>query len=84
MNIKIGQEIMHGGELFTIVDINHRQTPKGKVLHIMAYDPARADEEDQKRHKVEETNNNMLNMFKHLSEGKGGLGGFIFPPGEGE
>jgi hypothetical protein len=47
----------------------------GVELFIRAYDPNRADLEQQKKMKVDQTANNFLDLIKKVSEGP--LGGFM-------
>jgi len=75
MKIKIGDEFEHGGERFTIVNINHEQTVEGNILLVRAFDPDMANREQQKAIKVEQTQYSIVDMIKKISEGgSGGIG----------
>lgn len=79
MKIKIGETIEHGGQDFVVVDIKHHASMDGMALHILAYDPDMANKEQQKAIKIDQTNQNVIDMLKKLTEGGGlNLGGIGF------
>jgi len=74
MDVKIGQQIEHGGENFIVVDIVHQQKTSGKVLVVVAYDPDTADEADAMRIKAEEANRNAIDIIRNtMRDNRGGF-----------
>jgi hypothetical protein len=74
LGVRIGDTIIHKNCEFIIVDIRCDEGMDGAELIIRAFDPHKADVEQQKRMKMEQTSNNFLDMFKKLSEGGGAEG----------
>lgn len=74
VGVKVGDSVIHKNCEFVIVDIRCDETMDGSELFIRAYSPDKADAEQQKRMKMEQTSSNFLDMFKKLSEGGGADG----------
>jgi hypothetical protein len=72
--IQVGGPIVHKSCEYVIVDIRCDEGMDGAELIIRAFDPHKADIEQQKRMKMEATSSNFLDMFKKLSEGDGAEG----------
>ena len=75
MIIKIGCPIEHGGEKFVVVNIKHEQTMDGMILQVTAFDPDMANKEQQKAIKVEQTQNQLVDVLKKMTGEGGPLGG---------
>jgi hypothetical protein len=75
--IKIGEEIEHGGQKFVVIDIKHQATADGAVLQVLGYDPEMASRQQHKAIKVEQTQEQIIDMLKRLT-GEGGIGGVNF------
>jgi hypothetical protein len=75
MNIKIGEKISFGGEEFIVVKVNRDDTMNGKIVYITGFDPALADNEQQKSIKTEQVQDSMVDVIQKLLK-KGGEGGF--------
>lgn len=75
--IKIGGMIAHGGQEFIVVDIKHQATVDGVVLQVVGYDPDMASKQQHKAIKVEQTQEQIIDMIKKLT-GEGGVGGIHF------
>jgi hypothetical protein len=76
LGVRVGDRIIHKNCEYVIVDVRCDEGMDGAEIFIRAYDPNKADVEQQKRMKMEATTNNFLEMFKKLSEG-GGPGGIM-------
>jgi hypothetical protein len=72
--IRIGEEVEHGGQRFVVVDIKHQATMDGVVLQVVGYDPEMANKQQHKAIKVEQTQEQIIDMLKRLT-GEGGIGG---------
>jgi len=76
LGVRVGDTIIHKNLEFVIVDIRCDEAMDGAELFIRAFDPNKADIEQQKKMKLEQTTNNFVDMFKRISEGSG-PGGFM-------
>ena len=71
LGVRVGDSIIHKNCEFVIVDIRCDEGMDGAELFIRAFDPNKADIEQQKKMKMDQTSNNFLDMLKKLSEGGG-------------
>lgn len=71
LGIRVGDSIIHKNYEYVIVDIRCDEVMEGAELLIRAFDPHKADVEQQKRMKIDQTAGNLLDMFKKISEGGG-------------
>lgn len=78
MKMKIGAEVEHGNEKFIIVNIKHEQTMDGMILQVSCYDPDMANKEQQKAIKVEQTQQQVIDMLKKVTGEGGPLGNMGF------
>ena len=82
MNIKVGNRLEHGGQIFVIVDIKHEETMSGMALLVYGLDPETADQEQQKKMKTDQIAHGAIDTLKKLLEkGEEGTLGFGFTQG---
>lgn len=70
--IKIGDTIVHSQQEFTIFDIKLQETPQGKSLMIIAYDPDMAQQMQQQQMKAEQMHSDMIDTLSNLFKKGGG------------
>lgn len=74
LGVRVGDTIIHKNLEYIIMDIRCNEGLDGGELIINAIDPNKADMEQQKKIKMDQTASNFLDLIKKISEGP--LGGF--------
>lgn len=74
LGIRVGDSIIHCNRIFTIVNIGCEEQVEGMVLSLRAFDPDMATREQEKAIKVEQTQNQVVDMLKKITGEGGALG----------